>query len=102
MLLSGNLILFVFGCINTWLIIHDFYLFFYQPKDKKENTHHWLERHIGMMMGSFISTLTAFLVVNLPNTEPKWLVWFSPTALGLPLMVRWTSAHPLLKTLKSK
>jgi len=102
MLFSENLVLLVFGCINTWLIVHDIYLFGYLSKAKRENTHHWLERHIGMMMGSFISTVTAFLVVNLPHAEPKWLIWFLPTALGVPLIVRWTIAHPLLKTLKSK
>jgi uncharacterized membrane protein len=101
MLISGNLILLVFGIISTFLIAQDLYLFFYIRKRGKIESRHFLERHIGMMMGSFISTFTAFLVVNFNSFEPNWIIWLLPTIVGVPLLIYWSTRHPLIKSLKS-
>ena len=45
----------------------------------------WLIQHIGMMSGAYISTFTAFLVVNV-SMNPAWLPWLLPTAIGTPLI----------------
>ena len=48
----------------------------------------WLTWHIGLMCGSYISFVTAFLVVNLGLGSP--LAWIAPTLVGTPLIARAT------------
>jgi hypothetical protein len=50
-------------------------------KDRK----HWLYTHIGNMGGGYISTWTAFLVVNI-DFLPNIVVWLLPTVIGIPLI----------------
>jgi len=45
----------------------------------------WLPQHISAMGGAYISTVTAFLVVNV-RFAPAWIVWLAPTALGTVLI----------------
>lgn len=45
-------------------------------------------RHVGLMCGSYVSFVTAFLVVNL--SALAW--WFLPTLIGTPL-IAWASAR---------
>ena len=54
----------------------------------------WLTWHIGLMCGSYISFVTAFLVVNLGLGSP--LAWIAPTLIGTPLIAR-TTARTLRK-----
>lgn len=42
---------------------------------------HWLRQHVARMGGAYISTVTAFLVVNV-TFSPGWVVWLSPTVAG--------------------
>lgn len=57
----------------------------------------WLQRHIGMMMGAFIATITAFLVVNSyyfnQGVFPTWLVWLAPTFILMPLSIYYTNKY---------
>lgn len=57
----------------------------------------WLRVHIGMMMGAFISTVTAFVVVNFASLNltviPTWLVWLLPSMLLTPLIIYWTQKY---------
>ncbi|GMQ24291.1 hypothetical protein Aoki45_09730 [Algoriphagus sp. oki45] len=46
------------------------------PNDKT-----WLIKHIGMIGGAYIATLTAFLVTNV-TINPGWVVWLTPTLVG--------------------
>jgi hypothetical protein len=46
----------------------------------------WLLWHIGLMCGSYISFVTAFLVVNLGLGSP--VAWVIPTLIGSPLIGR--------------
>jgi hypothetical protein len=48
----------------------------------------WLAWHIGLMCGSYISFVTAFLVVNLGLDQP--IAWALPTVVGTPLIARTT------------
>jgi len=44
----------------------------------------WLPRHIGLMAGSYVSFVTALLVVNWASP----LAWILPTVIGTPLIAR--------------
>ncbi len=49
----------------------------------------WPAWHIGLMCGSYISFVTAFLIVNLGLGSP--LAWIAPTLIGTPLIARTTA-----------
>ena len=44
-------------------------------------------RHVGLMAGSYVSLVTALLVVNWSNP----LAWILPTVIGTPLIARATA-----------
>jgi len=44
----------------------------------------WLQWHVSLMCGSYISLVTALLVVNLSGRSP--IAWILPTAVGTPLI----------------
>jgi hypothetical protein len=70
----------IFGSIMLVGTIRDFMVFrkheYFAPRNKD-----WLLKHIGMMGGAYISTLTAFLVVNARGV-PFWVPWLVPTIVG--------------------
>jgi hypothetical protein len=49
----------------------------------------WMFEHAGKMGGSYIATVTAFIVVNLQFTPAPWLPWLLPTVIGSALIMRW-------------
>ena len=53
----------------------------------------WLSMHISLMCGSYISFVTAFLVVNLGLGF--WPAWIAPTLVGAPLIARASRRHAL-------
>jgi uncharacterized membrane protein len=89
MLLSFNIILVVFGGLSTFLVIGDLRIFIQKMRNRPVNRQQWIIRHIGMMLGAYIATSTAFLVVNVTNFQPAWLPWLMPTFLGVPLILYW-------------
>ena len=61
----------------------------------------WLRLHIGGMSASYIFMLTAFYVDNGGNLPlwrelPPLAFWLLPTAVGLPLILRAVTRHPLI------
>jgi hypothetical protein len=54
----------------------------FQANDKS-----WLIKHISMIGGAYIATLTAFLVTNV-NFSPAWVIWLAPTIIGSILLAR--------------
>ncbi|MBP0726156.1 DUF2306 domain-containing protein [Bacillus sp. RG28] len=59
----------------------------------KKRWKNWLGSHIGGMLGSYIGIVTATLVVNaksipLINNLPILLVWFLPTIIGTPIIIK--------------
>ena len=50
----------------------------------------WLLKHIGMMGGAYISTVTAFLVNNV-HIQQQWLVWIGPGIIGGVIISRATN-----------
>lgn len=72
----------IFGLIGIQIVFTDVRKFFKKPSEKN----HWLFSHIGGMMGGYIATWTAFLVVNI-NFLPALVIWLGPAALGVPFIV---------------
>jgi uncharacterized membrane protein YwzB len=86
MIFTLNIVLVVFGALCTSLAVQDGWLYLKLRRGKELEKNAWLRKHIGMMMGSYIATFTAFLVVNINDFEPAWLLWLSPTFVFVPVM----------------
>lgn len=89
MLSSGQVVLLVFGGISAYLVFGDTRTWFLVLRGKTVPKLLWLQRHIGHMMGGYIATVTAFLVVNFSSTPMGLAVWFAPTVIGVPLLAFW-------------
>jgi uncharacterized membrane protein len=62
---------------------------YFTMKGKSKYLNFGLVRHIQRMAGSYISSMTAFVVVN--NTWlPGALAWLLPSLILVPLIVRWS------------
>jgi hypothetical protein len=57
----------------------------------------WLKMHIGMMIGAYISTVTAFLVVNISYLKVSfiadWFRWILPSMVFAPMIVWYTRKY---------
>jgi len=89
MIYSQVLVLMVFGVIGCFLGISDFRIFALVLQKKKIPKNQWLLRHLGMMIGAYISTSTAFIVVNITQINYPWIPWLLPTIIGTPIIVYW-------------
>ena len=87
MLASGNIVLMVFGGISVLLAVGDVVIYARMLQQKPISPKEWLRQHIGMMMGTYIATSTAFIVVNVTYVQPAWLPWLLPTFIGVPFLV---------------
>ncbi|MBL7801676.1 MAG: DUF2306 domain-containing protein [Chitinophagales bacterium] len=87
-----GIVLLVFGSICLLFAKKDYENF----KGKSNIKNYWLTGHIQRMMGSYIASTTAFLVVN--NTViPNIIAWLIPTFLIAPLITRWSKQHEIKK-----
>jgi hypothetical protein len=93
MVLNWNVVLLVFGGLSMFLSVSDMITFREVALGKPIAKLAWLRKHIGMMIGAYIGTITAFLVVNTPPISPGWLVWLAPTFILVPLMRFWTRKY---------
>jgi hypothetical protein len=93
MVATFNPVLLVFGIISIFLVLQDINTQLLIRKAKELRKLSWLRKHIGMMMGAYIGTLTAFLVVNIKSFEPAWILWLLPTLILVPLMRFWTKKY---------
>lgn len=87
MVATLNVVLMVFGAISLSLVWGDIRLHSKAARGKAIPPTAWLKKHIGMMMGAFIATITAFLVVNITEVQPYWLVWLTPTFVLVPVLI---------------
>ena len=86
----------VFGAILMGFAIRDVRMILKNPSFQPNNKT-WLVKHIGLMGGAYIATLTAFLVTNV-NFTPGWIIWLAPTLVGSILISRASRAwHKKLK-----
>ncbi|MBK6859075.1 MAG: DUF2306 domain-containing protein [Saprospiraceae bacterium] len=105
MLLFGA-VLIAFGCYNmilgnyfgivhlvfggfSWLFVYQDYINF---KGRSSVQNYWLVTHLQRMVGSYIASVTAFIVVN--NTLlPGIVAWILPTVLLVPLIIIWSRKY---------
>lgn len=87
MVASMNPVLMVFGGISLWLAAQDTQVFVRTARGHAAGPKAWLVRHIGMMMGTYIATTTAFLLTALRSLDLGIIVWLAPTAIGVPFIV---------------
>lgn len=74
----------VFGGIGATFVRKDIVQFFRRPQEKM----HWWYGHISSMGGSYISAVTAFIVVNIRLAEFQWVLWIVPSIVGTVLITR--------------
>ena len=84
----------VFGVISLLFVYQDWINF----KGKSTIRNFFLTTHIQRMMGSYIASVTAFLVVN-NEILPPVLVWLLPTVVIAPLITIWTRKHKIEKVI---
>jgi len=69
-------------------------------KGKAPIKNYWLTAHLQRMLGAYVASATAFVVVNNPNFLPDVIVWLLPTAVILPLIIKWTKKYKVALTAK--
>jgi uncharacterized membrane protein len=92
-----GIVLVVFGSISLLFVYQDFTNF--RGRSKLKNF--GLTTHLQRMIGSYIASVTAFLVVN--NTIlPGAIAWLIPTVTMVPLILRWSRKYGMAKTMPEK
>ncbi|MBN9296284.1 MAG: DUF2306 domain-containing protein [Filimonas sp.] len=79
----------VFGVLSLRMVRKDIHN--YRCKDGEKN--YWLIAHLQRMMGAYAASATAFVVVNNTGILPGVITWLLPTAIILPLIVKWTKKY---------
>ncbi len=75
----------IFGLFMILLAFEDLQVFMDRKQidnDVPLQTRYWFQNHISRMGGSYIATVTAFLVVNNPPQIPGLVVWIAPGVIG--------------------
>lgn len=80
---SFNIVLTVFGGIGLFSAIRDFRLY----KNPEQLKKLWLRLHLGNMMGAYIASFTAFLVIN--QFLAELISWLGPTLIGTAYIIFW-------------
>jgi hypothetical protein len=75
----------IFGLFMCFMAFEDLCVF--MGKKEIDNnvpvpTRYWFQNHISRMGGSYLATVTAFLVVNNPPQIPGLVVWIAPGVIG--------------------
>lgn len=96
-LLKSNffgLVFIIFGFIGLLFVRHDLKNY----RGKSHISNYWLSEHIQRMIGGFIASSTAFLVVNakyLPEFIPIIVFWLLPTLILTPLIIKWANKYEI-------
>lgn len=98
MISHQTLILMVFGIICSLSAIGDARLLYTWHRKGNAIRKRMLNHHLSMMLGAFIASVTAFLVVNV-QLSPAWLVWLLPTVILSPLGFKWGRKYKLIALL---
>lgn len=78
----------VFGGLSFLFVYQDYINF----KGRSSVQNYWLVTHLKRMIGSYIASVTAFIVVN--NTFlPGYIAWLLPTVLLVPLIIILSRKH---------
>jgi uncharacterized membrane protein len=81
----------VFGLVGTRGVIKSIKNFTKQPESKTL----WIEGHISGMVGGYIASVTAFLVINNEHYIglPMVVAWLLPTVMLVPFIVYWIGRY---------
>jgi len=78
----------IFGGFSCLFVYQDYINF----KGRSRVINYWLVTHLQRMIGSYIASVTAFIVVN--NTLlPGIVAWLLPTSVLVPLIIIWSRKH---------
>lgn len=80
---TGNTILMVFGGFFLLGLVQDF---LWLRKGSARTAADAASYFVSRFGGSYIATLTAFLVVNFSQVGPQWIWWIGPSIVGSPLL----------------
>ncbi len=86
----------VFGLISLLFVRADVVNF----RGKSSFINYWQTTHLQRMIGAYIASLTAFLVVNyaiFPAFFPGWLFWLLPSIILTPLIIIWSNKYGVKK-----
>ncbi len=89
-----GIVFLVFGLISLLFVRQDWINF----KGQSTIRNFFLTTHIQRMMGSYIASVTAFLVVN-NKILPPVFVWLLPTVVIAPLIAIWTRKYKIEKAI---
>lgn len=84
-----GVVLIVFGAIGGSVVVGDVRAFLGASGDPQQ----WMVDHLSRMIGGYIATVTAISVVNLTGLLPAAVVWFWPSAVGVPLIFYWQATY---------
>jgi uncharacterized membrane protein len=88
-IIHQNLIYAFFGLLSFLLACREMYVFI----TKKYEPNYFLKSHIGRMIGSYITALTAFIVVNDIPYIPSIIKWIGPSIILIPLIFIWQKKY---------
>jgi uncharacterized membrane protein len=77
-----------FAIISFLFVIQDSQYF----RGRKTGSNLWITTHLQRMLGSYIASFTAFLVVN-NNWLPPIIAWLLPTICIVPLLLHWSKRY---------
>lgn len=83
-----GIVLIVFGAISLSFVLQDWANFTGRARVKN----FWLTTHLQRMIGSYIASATAFIVVN-NHVIPGVIAWLLPTIVLTPLIGIWTKKY---------
>src|SRR6056300_96627 len=74
MIATLKIVLLVFGLVSLSNVFSMFRVYYMKLRGRKIRKLEWLTQHIGLMIGVYISTITAFLVNNVRMFDPAWVL----------------------------
>ena len=84
-----GLVLLIFGLIGLINVKNDFKNY----SGRYKNKNYWMLIHIGRMIGAYIASLTAFIMINakhFPIDIDPIILWLGPTLILTPFLVYWS------------
>lgn len=86
-----GIVFIVFGSIGLLFVYQDYINF----NGKSRIKNFGLTTHLQRMIGSYIASITAFLVVN-NKVLPGVLAWLLPTLIIVPFIIKWTRKRKIM------
>ena len=78
--------------IFAWRGLSFVYYDFQTYNGKIEAKNYWLLFHLQRMIGSYIASMTAFIVVNSPD-RLSFIPWILPAIIIVPLIIKWSKKY---------